>query len=230
MPDGPFDYSGWIFKLLWMCLAVQPSLTISHIANSSVLLCGTHNIHCVSIHWAQQQFNPFLQSVNPEKTHVAAADMYSAQQPNVLQCVCKSAGRLAGVSELFGDWLRRIVMLMHLPPAPLRGGSSYVLIDWAPASVALFNTGRVGTRFAYSLNEMSSEMTGRPSPNLGWHWAAWTIWCHQENVKPQFPDEKLCTRWLIFPLVGWKFKMKLKWLVYFENSNSLLAQVQNYHW
>lgn len=93
----------------------------------------------------------------------------AAQRPPVCLQV---SGQLAGVSELFGDWLqakrlRRIVMLMHLPPAPLRGSPSYVLIDWAPASVALFNTVRFGVGCAYSLDEMSSKMTGRPSPNLG---------------------------------------------------------------
>lgn len=65
----------------------------------------------------------------------------TAQRPPVCLQV---SGQLAGLYELFGDWLRakrrrRIVMLMHLAPAPLRGSSSYVLIDWAQASVALFN-------------------------------------------------------------------------------------------
>lgn len=49
----------------------------------------------------------------------------------------------------------------------LRGSSSYALIDWALASVALFNPVGVGAGFACSLDEMSMKMTGRPSPNLG---------------------------------------------------------------
>lgn len=95
MQDGPFGYSGSI-NTSSLCEGAE-QYTILHILfqisqTSTVLpLCTTLYI-CASVHLALQQLHPFLQSVDAQKTHAAAVDMYSAPQPNVLQCVCKSAG------------------------------------------------------------------------------------------------------------------------------------------
>lgn len=92
--------------------------------------------------------------------------------------VAQSQWAVGGLSELFGDWLRakrwrRIVMLMYLPPSRWEEA---LPMSWLtgprPALLCLTRSG-VGGGFAYSLNETSMKMTGRPSPNLGWHWAAW---------------------------------------------------------
>lgn len=108
---------------------------------------GTHNIHCVSVHRTPQQLNPFLQSLNAQTTHAAAVDMYSAQQPNVLQCVCKSAGSwraspncLVIGRELNGGdglWCWCIYLLRHWEEAP----PMFWLTGRRPASLCLTRPG-----------------------------------------------------------------------------------------
>lgn len=57
-------------------------------------------------------------------------------------------------------------------PSMLAGSCSYILIDWAssqqPSPLCLTRSGWGG--FAYSLDEMSMKMRGRPSLIQAWHW------------------------------------------------------------
>lgn len=57
-------------------------------------------------------------------------------------------------------------------PSMLAGSCSYILIDWAssqqPGPLCLTRSGWGG--FAYSLDETSMKMRGRPSLILAWHW------------------------------------------------------------
>lgn len=92
MHDGPFGYSGSI-NTSSLCegagqYALHFQFQISQTSTSTV----HQSIYSASVHWARQQPDSFLQSADAQKTQAAAADMYSAPQSNVLQCVCKSAG------------------------------------------------------------------------------------------------------------------------------------------
>lgn len=115
----------------------------------------------------------------------------TAQRPPMCLQV---SGQLAGLSELFGDWprakrWRRIVMLMYLPPAPLRGSSSYVLIDWAPASIALFNpVGLARGLLTHSMKRPRRWQEDLPLilADIG---QPGRQGCNREHVKPQFPEE-----------------------------------------
>lgn len=145
MQDGPLDNSGWINTSSFCEGAEQYNLhfpfQISQTSPSTV----RHPKYTLCVH---PLGNAAAQSISTEREctkDTCSSSRYvfrsTAQRPPVCLQV---SGQLASLSELFGDWprakqRRQIVMLMHLPPAPLRGSSSDVLIDWAPASIALFN-------------------------------------------------------------------------------------------
>lgn len=130
-------------KLLCRCRAVHPSLTISNFPNIS-FHCEAPTIYIVCLSIGHRSSSILFYTAWMLKDTCSRGRYVfrsTAQRPPVCLQV---SGQLAGLYELFGDWpqakrWRRIVMLMHLAPAPLRGSSSYVLIDWAQASVALFN-------------------------------------------------------------------------------------------
>lgn len=210
MQDGPF---GWLWQPLWRCRVAPPSLHLLFpISQTSTSPVGHHNIYCASSHWALQQLGRFL----PERGRTKDTRGYSryvfratAQRPPVCLQVSR---QLAGLSKLFGDWLwakrwRRIVMLMYLPPAPLRGSSSsYVLIDWAPASVALFNP--VGLARALLTHSMRCPRRWQEDlplilADIG---QSSQLGCNRDHVKPQFPRGEFwwALNMIVLPISGLK--------------------------
>lgn len=145
MQDGPFDDSGWIITSSFCEGAEQYTLhfpfQISQTSPSTVRHPQCTLCVCPLSTAAAQAVPAERECTKDTCSRGRYVFRSTAQRPPVCLQV---SGQLAGLSELFGDWprakrRRRIVMLMHLPPAPLRGSSSYALIDWVPASVALFN-------------------------------------------------------------------------------------------
>lgn len=127
---------------MWRCRAVHPPLIISNFPNIYFHRAPQYILCICPLGTTLAQFIPTERGCAKDTSSRSRYVFRStAQRPPMCLQV---SGQLAGFSELFGDWprakrQRRIVMLMYLPPAPLRGSSSYGPIDWAPASIALFN-------------------------------------------------------------------------------------------
>lgn len=130
MQDGPFDDSGWIITSSFCEGAEQYTLhfpfQISQTSPSTVRHPQCTLCVC-PLSTAAAQAVPAERECTKD-TCSRGVDMYSARQPNVLQCVCKSAGSwraspncLVIGRELNGDdglWCWCIYLLRHWEEAP----------------------------------------------------------------------------------------------------------------
>lgn len=194
MQDGPFGSSGTV-NTSSVCEGTEQYTLhlLFQISPNIYFRCAAQYILCVHpLGAAAARSNPTERGCTKD-TYSCGQYVFHSTALRPAMCL-QVSGQLAGLSELFGDWpqakrRRRIVMLMYLPPAPLRESSSYVLIDWAPASVALFNL----VRLAQGLLTHSMRRPRRWQEDLLWILAdighPGRHKCNRELMKPHIAKE-----------------------------------------